>query len=749
MIWANRYLLGSMFLTYFALLLLFRGEVLTDPPYGDQWEATWNEARYLARTDFDYYRLRYEEKNWMEGGSVRSYMISVIPTLYALLSRLTATPERAFIVAHLVMFAASSLTAAFVVACLADRIGRVAAILAGLAVLTTPLFLVQAEMIGMENLMALPGVVALYLASRGRYFWTAVACLAAFSLKASGGVFTLACLSFFLVGWVTWPWRDRAVLGRGPWIGVLALGAVLGIEYGASRWADDPAIFLEDFRWPLMLMPPRVFAWCPDVSLLWLGALAVAVVSGWRWGAARWTHSRGRTPFDGFFDRMARLVNRLYREEPLALVSFLFLAGLSVALARYVVFFRYLAPGIPVVYLLYGHCLATKVPRAWWAGGLSAIVLWNVANTNGARYAPIKELGQDEFAMWTWWHERSCSINERSGEYRTDLDGIRRTAAWLEEHAGDRPVFAELTYWFPLIEPAFGYVKRPIAKAVKVVDFAPTLEALRDALLAAKEDPGKGSPLVVWSGKGRTPLPEPGEEMEILFRDHHPAEPTIVYRFLLDRVPSDRKTLEEWLLDRTWGEKWRAQRALERDSFLAHTGRHERAVREINEALPTITFVDRLGMRKSLEECLAAHLHRIDENQGEDLLWHSTDPPTLGVDYLGTTPPVLTFSLHQSRRSRFFGPTVSLSKGAEYTLQLTMSGEGEMIVSAHLVTDDVERAMLEQGEPVLTNWGDQKHLVLTWKYRVDKDIPLARIMLNVAGGPGKLSWSNLDFARVK
>ena len=63
-----------------------RWEIIDSPPYYDFAIGIWPEAQFLADTNFDYHRLRYEENHALDvQGGPRSYITSVIPRLLSLL----------------------------------------------------------------------------------------------------------------------------------------------------------------------------------------------------------------------------------------------------------------------------------------------------------------------------------------------------------------------------------------------------------------------------------------------------------------------------------------------------------------------------------------------------------------------------------------------------------------------------------------------------------------------------------------
>ena len=85
----NRWTMLLAIVGVFLLLLVVRWEIVDSPPFFDYALGLWREAEFLARTNFNYYSLRYEcAIGISEEGGPRCYLITVVPGLTAVLMRL-------------------------------------------------------------------------------------------------------------------------------------------------------------------------------------------------------------------------------------------------------------------------------------------------------------------------------------------------------------------------------------------------------------------------------------------------------------------------------------------------------------------------------------------------------------------------------------------------------------------------------------------------------------------------------------
>lgn len=183
----------------FLLFVVARWSVLFDPPTWDlAARGLWIEASFLADSGFDYARLRDVEQNPIRGGA-KVYMTSILPTLLAVIMRATKSPADAFLAYHLFTMACAAGVIVFVFALLRQLVGGVAAALAAGAVLTTPLFSAQADLLGMELPLLLCALGCAQAMTTERFLLAATLATLGSLVKFSGAIVTIACIIYLAV----------------------------------------------------------------------------------------------------------------------------------------------------------------------------------------------------------------------------------------------------------------------------------------------------------------------------------------------------------------------------------------------------------------------------------------------------------------------------------------------------------------------------------------------------------------------
>ena len=583
-----------------AALCGLRGSLLTSPPYDDHALGIWNEAQFLAKNNFDYVRLRYVEKNVMEGGGVRSYMISILPTLLALLINAFPNPIVPIFIAHLTVYACASLIVVIIMRCLWERTGGIIALLTGLAVVTTPTFLVQTQMIGMEIIMTAAGMTGFLLLINGSPKWASLFFLLSFFVKASGALYTLAAIPFLILHLLGTRTANATMSKRTAFSGLIANVVSLGVQSVAGIWADDPVILLQDFYWPAILKVPRIAIWAPEIAVLWCLSLALTILA-----LIVWLLQQRRTQPEnsGLVAACQTTLGRLVDEEAIAVFSFIFFSGITVALSMYMVLQRYATPAFPFMYILISLSLIyLSIPRFLLTTLLAYIVAVNIFNHDGKLYPRSDKIAAEEYAYWTWWHPRMGCLTERSEEYLVEHREVMKAMRVLERDYSEHPIFTEALYSYYLGEPIYGYVQKPLPNIIRLESFPNAINAFTDAMLPIVQGKSDNFPVFIWSGKSRTLIPPPGPYAEILFDDHHPILPLVLYRLKPEMLPKDKVSLEEWWLDHTWGPDWQAMRLLERFSYLRESGRTKRILELFDQAKTSLPADDRIGLGRSLDE---------------------------------------------------------------------------------------------------------------------------------------------------
>lgn len=429
----------GLVLVFFVLLLVWRGEVIMLPPYYETGMGLFREAEFLSATNFDYMALRYDEPVGNDGGAY-CYMTSVLPTLVAVLMQTTPSPGIVFLICHLLWFLAGAIIAAGVSGLTRSQLGVPASIGLALAVITTPLLVVQVELMSMDVPMTALGILAVWALVRGRYGWSAVAGFAAFAAKPTGLIVTLASLIYLTLGLLVRrsDSAERRIILRGLCYHAVALTAEVGIyAWGGIHNRLQRIGFIESFIYHFWII-------CPDVSVLILMVAVGGVVFAIR------EVVRCRQKGQGV---IVSLAESAWTTEAVLLMAVMIVCALLAAMILYAGVFviRYLTLVIPFLFmaaslLIFRWRIAiwiVVIPYAWAA--------FNVMNAYGWAFP---EHPSDL---------RHCSILERSREYLPDLRASIEAMKAIELQAGSDPVVAGYPFNYYLSFPSLGYVEKPLA----------------------------------------------------------------------------------------------------------------------------------------------------------------------------------------------------------------------------------------------------------------------------------------------
>jgi len=487
------------------VVTIYRAEIIASPPYWDSAMGLFVEADYLAQSNFDYRRLALEEKSFVNGGPA-VYITSIMPTLLALLMRIAPHPTLMLVIAHLATFACAAAIFVMAYGVLEPRIGSGGALLAGLALLTTPLYVVQIDMIGMELPMIAFGMLALLLLSRQKFAAAALATLGAFCVKMSGGLLTAALLLYLGLLVTTGLRHMEARLLRKCWLGLGACALVLVFEIGTFAWLNNlpnrtfEAYEAGSFNLAAGLLMPLTL--CPDIVILLFACcigLGVLVTQRVRElsAAKREEQKDDAEPFreavadnppanfetnpesaaseeaetssvttltqdaDETEDEHApsvslnELVEPLHhslRDDGASAYSWIVVLATFAALVISYTIPRYVALTVPFLYVLASLLLFRLVPNRRWAYGVLVVVIAvNVANRHGQLYPNVVAA-----------EHRTGAFLERSLEYlddhRANIEAVRLVA---EKHASV-PVVAGNPFVHFLGMPNLGYVEKPL-----------------------------------------------------------------------------------------------------------------------------------------------------------------------------------------------------------------------------------------------------------------------------------------------
>jgi hypothetical protein len=422
----------------FAALVLLRGAVLADPPYWDALLGLFPQAHWLAVHGLDPLALLREQPGYMEGGAC-VYPFSVGPWMIALLERAVPAIETRFALLHLASFACAAITAAAVF--------RLVRPLSGLwAVLAAAAFLAQATS------QALACQMGLELPFAAACAWTVVG-LAEGSQRCA----FLGALAALLI-------KPTGVVAPATALVVLLGRRLVPRAFGAARTGDT--------RWILA-----------HAALVGVFVAELAVLAAF-----------GRTPHGaGPFAGLAHLVLRRLPAVPefglgllaltLALPAWIQrhvahgrASAFEVAAVTFLVLYllllaqwdkplpRYLVVAFPALAALLVRLAAAVLRGTAPVAALCATAcLFGLLNAQG-RFHPDRPahvqapVDGAPLAVNDGW------LLERSLRYRDGLELDRRIARAAEA----RPGTVFVTSWplvQALVEPAFGYVPRPLSVA--------------------------------------------------------------------------------------------------------------------------------------------------------------------------------------------------------------------------------------------------------------------------------------------
>jgi hypothetical protein len=590
--------LTALFGAMVALLVAWRRDILFDPPYFEYATGLFMEADFLAESNYDYHRLRYDEKYVAEGGPY-AYMTSVLPTLIAWLMRSTSEPGRVFLYYHLFNIACAALTLVSLYALLIGRVGRLLAGLCALALVTNPIFSTQVDMLGMDLPMTAFCVLSAALLINGWRLTASLASLIAFLMKPTGALATMVIIAYLMLALVVLVWQRRrrtdlaAVSLRPASIALAVAVVVFLIELAISRWGGINEKLLG-------IIPPDssffdVWLVCPDLVLLGLVTLVGSLPLLWK--ALRTGAFAG-----GLGTSAAASTNGVQRAIAL-IVCWLMLGATTLAIIRYgYVSPRYFTLWAPYLFAVLGLVLASIPARnGWAAGAIAAIVGFNLVNWDG-KFLPHP----DDVTTWT-------RTENRCRGYLSDMRSTVAAMHEIEKKGVHEPILAGHPFPYFLALPRMGYVRRPM-RGYSINAF----ENERFPNWAKVFVDRPESIVVIWEknyyyhyGMARIPPPEPGDE--VIFRSDDPS-PLVVYR---KRFPSSTWSSGEadrWILEHCWYDPDDLGKVVPRADLLAAFGRPDLAIQLLEMTIRSGGESFQLRLKRSQ---LLARAGRRDEAQRE------------------------------------------------------------------------------------------------------------------------------------
>ena len=647
-----------------AALAAWRHETLHWPPYWDCTIGLWTEANFLAETDFDYHRLRYEEKSVWQGGA-KSYVISVLPSLIALGMRSIESTEALLIVAHLISLACAAAILLLVYGLARGVVPRWPAVLVAAAVLTTPLFRVQVDMVGMELPMTALALAAAGCLVRQRFFVAAALAMAAFAMKPTGGLLTLAGIVYAALWWMSIPGRTRlrqtaaatssaacppdaagravsatAATADPPAIAphhdvaensstdrrpstrhavyAVAIAVLLGtwlVQLAIIRWSGTVETLMRPrYQHRMATLAAAVF-WSPDLVILWTITLWVTLRrlrdDLRRTRAALAAGERAQAHLGNLRSRIATLrqvTHRWLAARGLLVLSWIVVTGTLLAIQRISFLPRYLVIAVPFLWLIavslaFTSSSGSPRPRRT-ATLLLACIALNLFNARGALYPDLKTYPGPHLA-------RSGALLERSLEYEADHRANLAALECLMQQAADDPVIVTRPHVDFLAMPRLGYVRRPLHGWV-VNNYSDLLADRFRPITSVDPSQLPANPVVVyvdstWSRLSSVfSMPPPTPNDTVLFRDNGDP-PLIVYRKGWSSTSPARQEIDDWYLAHLWPNARPDDRAMYRIAWLFRHARTDDALREARGA------VERHPHNFYLRQWLMhLHLHQAD-----------------------------------------------------------------------------------------------------------------------------------------
>lgn len=597
-------------------ITVFRAEIIASPPYWDSAMGLFVEANFLADHGFDYRRLAMEEKSFVDGGPA-VYIISVVPTVLAAL--MTTAPSAAWVlvIGHLLTFACAAAIFVMLYGLLEARVGSTGAIVASTAMLTTPLYVVQTDMIGMELPMIVFGMLTLVLLDRGWFAAAALSSLAAFSVKMSGGLLTAALVLYLAMLLVTGRNEKAPLFLRRCWTGLGVAMFVLSLEVGAMVWLNslpnrafkqyDSGTFdlAAGLFMPVMLIPDilLILLACligaAVVLKSWFGSLlpdlagaeddddttslsakdreppsphsptsdstdvgtAIASVAQEMDASAASSSAKGRSSIS--LVQLGGPLHAVLRGEGIVVYSWIVvLATIAALMATYTIP-RYVALVVPFLYVIVTWLLFRLARPQVAIGVLAVLISLNIVNRRGVLFPDIAAS-----------EHRTGAFLERSLEYLDDHRANLNAVAKVVAESSDVPIVAANPFVHFLALPCLGYVERPLhgyaINSFTTRTFKPVEQILKDCppqVVVISANNRFASPQTALSA---VPLPETTDE-RIYVDDSRPQSPLIVFR--KHWKTDDAKVIRTRYLSLLWPARYLDEQA----AALAKSGRIEEA----------------------------------------------------------------------------------------------------------------------------------------------------------------------------
>jgi len=422
----------------FSGLVISRWSILESPPYVEQSFSHWSEACWLDSFDFDYRRLLYQEAH-IEDGGPRAFMSSVVPTIIAMLARLTGSTEGAIISYRLFNLLCGAIGATIFLRLVAANTNTALAWGTTFGLLTLPLYSVQLDMLGMDIPLSMAALVCAALVTERRFVAAAAASWLAYLFKPSGFLIPAALIAW-LSGVILLRVLARQSAGaKREVVGLIAAVVTLTLQMELFFWAGNARGRIQPFG-DLNLW----YTSCPDL----LSLSAVVLFGG---ALLCWQSIHRRLVVQSVVSRLCEVA---VAEPLVGFATWLVVGTLSAGTLTWYES-RHLTIAVPFVWLLFARVLAAFLPMHRAQLTICAtLIVFNLFNRNGTFYPQLPT----ELA-------RGWGIPERSHEYRRDHQSNLETAAYVEQHFQGHAIICTEQFTHLLTLPGLGYVQQPLTGA--------------------------------------------------------------------------------------------------------------------------------------------------------------------------------------------------------------------------------------------------------------------------------------------
>ena len=430
----------ALVIAFVPLSLFLRSpSALFDPLYWDSIMAVYNEVFWLMDHGLNLGRLASQTSGFSEGGA-NTYFFTWYPVAHAFVLSLLPEGVNGLAVLHLsTWLLAGGITALFV-RFLSSFCSIGIALVGGLLLCFTPLFLSQCYLINMELwllLFCLLGVLAMFA---GRPIVCGAWLLLAFYTKASALTIVLPCVAFYTLVYVR-DWRSAITA---CWV-ALPLGLYVVHGYISTHWINEfggetylvvENLFSIQSIWAMVRRGLALSFEQYIYLLLMAGATVgyVVLVTCQSW--------KSKSSIIVWRQRLA--------DQSVGILCGMICASIllmttvqSLYLPRYIV----LTLPYPILWMLWATRNQSRL-RGLFIGGWFAL---NLLNVNGTLYQKVSSAHLPN----------NGDTLERSLEYREELLLQQKLCELLEQKYPDHTIVSSWPILHELVEPRFGFVEKP------------------------------------------------------------------------------------------------------------------------------------------------------------------------------------------------------------------------------------------------------------------------------------------------